>query len=276
MRSYATYGFFGVMSSKLALQLDTVSLGAYVSKEEVGIYGILLFAITFMSMPFDTLKRIGKPILMDAITKDDKPAVRQLYQRSSLILSFIGLYFFTLVVASYHDFFSLIGQLDKFGPFLLVFVMLGVATLVDLLGSFNGELIIFNKYYRAQLPMLMVLAVSNLVLNWYFITRLKLGLHGAALATAISLASFNLIKSVFVYAKFRLSPLKKESVYPLLLSTLFCLLLFNFSPTTIDWLNLLLKSGLISLAFFAYFWWTPFLPELKENLQKLLKQYLRI
>ncbi|MCL8034396.1 hypothetical protein M8831_34090, partial [Pseudomonas aeruginosa] len=57
----------------------------------------------------------------------------------------------------------------------------------------------------------------NIALNFYFLKYTGLGLVGVALATAISLALYNVAKVVFNYWKFRVHPFSFEMLFAVVL-----------------------------------------------------------
>jgi Na+-driven multidrug efflux pump len=64
------------------------------------------------------------------------------------------------------------------------------------------------------------LAVLTIVLNYYFLERTSLGIVGVALATAISLTLYNIVKITFNYLTFKIHPLTIEMIFVSIISTL--------------------------------------------------------
>lgn len=98
--------------------------------------------------------------------------------------------------------------------------ILGSAILFDLATGFNGNIISMSRYYRYNIVFMMFLAVLTIVLNYYFLERTSLGIVGVALATAISLTLYNIVKIVFNYLKFKVHPLTIEMIFVSIISTL--------------------------------------------------------
>jgi O-antigen/teichoic acid export membrane protein len=146
-----------------------------------------------------------------------------------------------------------------------------VGKLLDLIGSVNGQIISYSDLYRFNLLLVVLLAVLNLALNWYFIAVLQWGIVGAAAASLIALGTFNLVKAVFIYLRMGLQPLLPEIVWPVLLSV--ALLLFwtwvplDFPPL----LNIVLRSLLTGAVFVGYLFTTDHLPELREFAVKTVR-----
>ena len=94
---------------------------------------------------------------------------------------------------------------------------------------------------------MLFLALLTISLNYYFIFNTHWGIVGVALATAISLSLYNLVKIIFNYIKFGIHPLSIEMIFVSILCTLaitVAILLPDF-----DWalLNLLYKPFVVLL-----------------------------
>ena len=270
--NYAAYGIIGAIGGKIALQIDTVSLGAYVTKEEVGVYQIIIFAAAVITIPYYALTRIASPILTEALQADNTDKVREIYQRSSLVLGFVGLVIFTGILVSLTDIFRITGKEAAFTGGVLTFVLIGVGKLFDLVGSVNGQIIAYSNLYRFNLVLVVILALLNLVLNYYFIAVLQLGIVGAAAASLIALGVFNLIKAGYIYRKMGIQPLLPELSYMIMLSLL---LGWFWTVVPLEFgalLNVIIRSVLTGAVYLGYVFSTHHMPELREFIIATLKK----
>ena len=262
--TYAAYGIVGAIGGKIALQIDTVSLGAYVSKEDVGVYQILVFAAAVITIPYYALTRIASPILTEALQVGDTKKIENIYQRSSLLLGFIGLIVFTGIYVSLPDIFRITGKEAAFAGGLLTFGLIGVGKLLDLVGSVNGQIIAYSNLYRFNLVLVVVLALLNIILNYYFIAVLNLGMIGAAAASLLALAIFNLLKAGFIYRRMKIQPLLPELTYAVGLSVLL-IGFWTLVPLRLGALiNLMVRSLGTGAVYLVYIMGTSHLPELRE------------
>lgn len=130
---------------------------------------------------------------------------------------------------------------------------------------FNGAIIVNSDYYKfdlyTNLFLLFVTVCSNLLLIP------KYGINGAAMATALSLMLFNLIRVFIIYFKMGIQPFSKKTIISL------CLLLFtyvicvNIPSTSNVFVNILLKSIVAILIFLPLL----FKLNLSEDLNNILK-----
>lgn len=264
---YSAYGIIGAIGGKIALQIDTVSLGAYVTNEKVGVYQIIVFAASVITIPYYALTRISSPILTQAIEAGNFVEVKAIYQRSSLLLGFIGIVVFTGIAVSLEDIFVVTGQEAAFTGGLTAFMFVGLSKLFDLIGSVNGQIISFSHLYRYNPVLIVVLALMNIALNTYFIAYLEWGIVGAAAATMLSLGLFNGIKTAIIYFKLGIQPLLPELIWPVLMA---CVLIPLWNALVLDFhpvVNICIRSALTGAAFLAYGLGTAHLPEFKEYLR---------
>jgi hypothetical protein len=131
----------------------------------------------------------------------------------------------------------------------LVIWIWGSAVLVDLAAGFNGN-ISLSKYYRFNILVMLLLAGLTIGLNFYFIKNTELKLVGIALSTAISLTTYNVVKIIFNYIVFKVSPLTIEMIFVSIICTLaitVAIVLPNFSN---NFINLIYKPAVVLILIF--------------------------
>ena len=100
----------------------------------------------------------------------------------------------------------------------MVFLILGLMRIIDMLFGVNGQIINISKLYRFDTYSSLVLALVAIFANYLFIPQF--GINGAALATAISVVLFNLVRYFFVYNKLKIQPFDWNTLKVLLLLTI--------------------------------------------------------
>lgn len=249
--SYSFYGFLGNIGNYIAVRIDNVMIGEFLSFQDNGIYSTLYSIVSLITIPAMGLHNISAPVINKCISDGDFETLDILHKKTSLSLFFVGLVLFSCVLAGmpYLTYFIKNGEpLRGASP---VVWILGFAMLFDLATGFNGHIISLSKYYRFNIVVMLILAATTVLLNLYFLKSTNLELLGVAIATAISLTVFNLIKILFNYYKFDVFPLTIEMVYALIISTIavtIAVLLPDFSSNL---LNLVYKPGLVLIMFFA-------------------------
>lgn len=232
---YSFFGFLGTFGNYLAI--NNIMIGEYLGMEENGIYSTLYALISLISIPQLGLFNISAPIVSKALAENNMEELDRFHKKTSLTLFFLGTVLFSCIIVG----FPYLATFIKNGNLLLeyepVIWIWGSAVLVDLATGFNGNIISLSRYYRFNIIIMLILAGLTVCLNLYFIKNTDLRLIGIAFSTAISLVVFNIIKIVFNYVKFKVSPLTIEMILVCItcaLAVTVAILLPNFSNRFIN------------------------------------------
>ncbi|MGC4129849.1 MAG: lipopolysaccharide biosynthesis protein [Bergeyella sp.] len=247
--NYSFYGFLGNIGNFIAMRIDNVMIGEFLNFELNGVYSTLLAIISLISIPAMGLYNISAPIINKTIEEENYEELDRIHKKSSLTLFFTGLVLLSCVLVGFHyltDFIKNGHLLKQAEPVVWV---LGFATLFDLATGFNGHIISLSKYYRFNIVVMLFLAFTTVALNLIFLKYTHLELLGIAIAFAISLTLYNLIKIIFNYRKFNVFPLTIEMMYAMILGTLAITVAILLPDFNSSFLNLVYKP-LIVLAFF--------------------------
>ena len=112
----------------------------------------------------------------------------------------------------------------------MVIIVIALGKLINMALSVNGHLLQNSKYYYVNTYSIVLLGILTVVTNLIFIP--KWGILGAAIASALSLVVFNLVKFLFILYKFKMHPFSLMTVPAVII-----ILLTSF----INFLELLLK-----------------------------------
>jgi O-antigen/teichoic acid export membrane protein len=196
--------------------------------------------------------------------------VEELYKKSSTNLFLVGAYLYTLMIFCLPSLFQISTRPDTFQGGLLIFIFLGAGKVIDLITSVNSAIIGFSKYYKYNLFFILFLGVANIFLNYYLIG--KYGVIGAAAATMIALALFNILKLVFIYRKFKIHPFSFSTFKIMLLFVGLFILLFLINFQINPYLNIILNGLSITVlaAIVSYYWQIS--PEANLFLEGIIKR----
>jgi len=265
IRSYALYLMLGLIGGKLSLEIDTLSLGAFISEGVAGVYRFLVFAGMIIAIPYRTVGRIVSPIIASGVAKGNWQEVADIYKRSAIVLLFVEVLIFSLILVSIQDLFLLTGKENEFDNGLLTFALIGAGALFNAFNSVNGQIMAYSELYRYNLYLTVALGLSNVYLNWLFIAKWEIGIAGAAAATLLSLAGYNIIRSIIVYVKLGMHPFAIVQIWPLMLGgaciSMGLLLPIDFHPI----LNIVIRSVFILAIFYLYLMNTRSLSEVQEQ-----------
>lgn len=256
MASYAIYSVFGSLGNLLATQLDTVMVAGLKTGFDTGVYANSLLITGAIAIPQRAIFSITAPLVADAWANNQMQQLKSLYQKTSINLLLAGTLLLILLLVNLEDLCALLPE--KNSEVILsgqsIIFLIGLGIIIDMATSINGYIIYYSDYYRASFYMILLLGLSNILLNLYFIP--KFGINGAALATLISLSTYNILKTIYVYLKFGIQPFNIKTV-KLILMIGFITLLAWFSPQTESSIFNIFYRSIIIVAVFGivtYFW----------------------
>lgn len=249
--NYSFYGFLGNIGNFIAFRVDNYMIGEFLNFEENGVYSIILSILSFTLIPQMGLYNISAPIINKTIAEDDFQELDRFHKKTSLTLFFLGAVLFSCILVGFPYLTNFIKNGDQLRQAEPVVWILGFAMIFDLATGFNGHIISLSKHYRFNIVIMLFLAITTIVLNYLFLTKTQLGIIGIAMATAISLTLFNLIKIYFNYWKFKVFPLTIEMIYTSIICMLAIILAIMLPETKSNLLNLFYKPGFVLAVIFG-------------------------
>ena len=207
-KEIATYCLFlivGASSVTLVTKLDTIMIeGITNSQAFVGIYAIAFSISNIIDVVKRPIVKLSMPIIAKKLKENKLTEVLSIYRKSSINLMIAGSFMFTLLWLNIDFIFSIIPNSEIYQAGKYVVFFLALAKLFDLSLGVNYEIIQSSIYYKWNIFLTPFLAVLSIVLNIYFIT--KYSFLGAAIATAISILTYNILRTVLVLVKLKLHP----------------------------------------------------------------------
>ena len=210
-RQMADVGLFGIIASfsgVLVMTIDTIMVERLVGLSAAGIYSITFFFGTLILVPMRTMGKISSVVISDAWKSNDIDVIDQIYKKSSISLSVIGLLLVIGIWGNINNVFHVIT--DAYLPGKYVILIIGLANLTDIAMGVSPHIIVNSKHYRFLSYFLLIFAllivISNLILIPIY------GIIGAALATLLSKSIYNTIKYIFLYRKYKLQPFTRKTV----------------------------------------------------------------
>jgi len=265
---YSTLIILGGSAAIVLLEIDKVMINQFIEIENVAYYSVAGFIAMVIAVPSRSMHQITYPLTAELLNNKDKPALKELYQRSSLTLYIVSGLLFILILLNLNDLYEMLPEAYRNG--FVIFVWLGLAKVYDALLGNNNSILYNSDYYRAILFMGVVLAVLTILLNLWLIP--EYGLDGAAIASFSAFFIYNSLKLVYVKSKFGIQPFTNETlkVTALLiaLGLTFYFLDFPFHPI----LNIVLKGILISVLFIGMIYRFKISKDVFGVLTKILKK----
>lgn len=216
---------------------DALLIPAILSMSMLGIYGRPLILGVLIHVPYRSIANISAPIIMEAISNNDMRKVADLNKKISVNLFLIGIFLFTLVVANGDNFFRLLPP--QYAVAKNVLYIIATGRLIDMAFGLNSEILFSTKYYRWAVYFTIIMVALVFALNLILLP--KIGIDGAAIAAAASLVVFNILKTIFIYVKYKFHNFSFAYI-PMILIALAVIFIATFIPfVEWTWLNELMN-----------------------------------
>lgn len=247
MLNFGAYALLGAGGTQIILQIDSIMVSGALGLDETGIYTIAFFIGTVIELPKRAIAQLSMSLLSQNFKNNDMAAVKKLYQQTSINQFIIGALLLLGIWSNLESVYHFVpnGALYQQGFYVVLFI--GLGKLSDMLFGANGEIIVMSKYYRFNVLSVLILALLTIVLNLYLIP--VYGIRGAALASFLAMFSFNLIKYLFVWIKFRIQPFSKKTFLAFLITALVYVGQLQLPSFDLPLVDLIIRSSLIGIIF---------------------------
>lgn len=241
-------GLFGILASfsgVLTMTIDTIMVERMLGLSELGIYTVTFFFGALILVPLRTMGKISSVVIADAWKANDINIINQIYKKSSISLSVIGLLLLIGIWGNIDNVFHIIPYSYLSGKY--VILLIGIASLFDIALGVSPHIIVNSKHYRYLSYMLIIFAVLLIISNLILIPIY--GIVGAAIATLFSKFLYNLIKYLLLYKKYKLQPFSIKTLLLYVIGAFtysVSLLLPEQSNYIVD---IIIRSGLILVVF---------------------------
>ena len=212
---FSLFFVLGGFANIIVTKIDTWMITSMIDLENTGIYAIALYIGMAIEIPKRAVNLISMPLVGMAMKENDLDKVKGLYKKASLNLLIVGSFFMIGIWSNIDALFELMPKGDVFASGKYVVLFIGISVLIDMGMGINSEIIVMSKFYRYNFLILASLIGLTIVNNHIFIPIY--GITGAALASAISILVFNVIKFVVVYYKLGLQPFTSRTLIVLAL-----------------------------------------------------------
>jgi O-antigen/teichoic acid export membrane protein len=214
--NYRAYTTLSNVSAYMLMSVDVIMIGYMIGLDNTAFYTVAFYIVALLNIPRNAISNIALPVVADAWKRDDREEVQNVYAKTSINQMLVGTLIFVGIWANEANIFQILPSEYSGGKWVLFYV--GLARLTDAAFGLNGGVITTSKWYKFGTYANLVLLVITVALNLFFIPRY--GISGAAMATAISLGSFNLAKYIFLKLKFGFEPFSWKSLGVILLGAL--------------------------------------------------------
>ena len=192
--------FVIALGYQLLNQMDTIMLGYFVSAKEVGIYSVAFKVSAFALIGLEILLPIVAPLFAQFKETHDDQSMETLFVTATKWLGYSALVIFVCIAVFRVELLQVFGK--EFAGGSTVLLILAVGQLVNAATGPTGVLLTMTGKQKWELTNTISIVALNFLLNLLLIPRM--GMIGAAVATALSIATINGVKLVQVYLLFGL------------------------------------------------------------------------
>ncbi len=270
MLVFGLLSFLNIFGDRLVSNIDIIMVTDMLSLEAAGIYKTTFYMGAIIALPMNSLNQIVSPIYAEAWHNNDLEKVEEVYKKSSINMGLAGLLLFILIFINADNIFLMMpknGALYSAGRNVIVLIAFG--NFVSMLFGSNGHLIANSRYYYVNLISVLMLAFLTVLTNYLLIPQY--GIVGAALASAVSMVLFNLIKFCFIALKYKMSPFSPKTIY--IVGLVLMLVGCNYFLPTLS--NAFLDTGYRSILIAIFFSVIAYLIKISPDANRMINNFLQ-
>ena len=268
-----SFGLFAVFTSTgeiLIRNIDSVMITSIKGLEAAGIYSIAFFLGQIIELPRRALGQVTSPFIAQASASDNRLQLESIYHKSAINQFLVGSFLLICIWTNIDSLLSIIPNGEDYVAGKYVVLFIGLGKLFDMSMGVNGVIIQNSKHYKFNFYSLGLLAILGIITNLILIP--KLGINGAAIASLISFFGINILKVIFIKAKFNLTPFNSNSVKAIFIA-LICLGVVSLIPEFHSAiLSILLKGVVATLIFLVLVIKLDVSEDFNQLVQSLIKK----
>lgn len=226
----------------ILFRIDILMLGYFRTASDLGIYRAATQTALLVLIFNISLNNIFAPLIADLINKGDNFKLDQIFKDVGRWNIYLTMPLFLLIVVVGKEILSLFGP-DFYVGWLPLVVLSAAQVINASAGGISLVLVMSgHQYLRVLSDSFMV--ILNVILNLILIP--KLGIMGAALATAISIAGGTILNSLIVYRVFHVHPYSwkyGKSIVCGIIAILFSVIALRFFHSSVTILRIIILGG---------------------------------
>jgi O-antigen/teichoic acid export membrane protein len=245
-------------------------IGYLINLENVAFYTLAFYIGNAIAVPGRSVITISVPLLSKAWENQDLKEISTIYSKSSINQLIVSGFLFLLIWLNLQDLFTLLPEKFTHGKWVVFYI--GLAQLINMGCGVNGAIIVNSDYYKFDLYTNVFLLFVTITSNLLLIP--KYGIDGAAMATALSLILFNLIRVLLIYIKMGIQPFSYKTILSLCLLFFTYVICVNVPSTSNVFIDILLKSLVAILIFIPLCFKLNLSVDLNNLFKQLLKRFI--
>ena len=206
--NYGLYSLLGGLTTVLVWNVDIMMLGSMSGLADTAIYAIAFYVGSVITVPQRSIERIAAPLVSDFIQNKDWENVLDVYRKTSLNQMLGGIFILGLIWINIDLLFSFLPGEYAAGKWVVAIV--GTGKLIDMSTGVNSSILLNSRHYRVSFYANLFLVFVTIIANYLLIPIY--GINGAAIATALSITLYSVIKVAYVRIKMDMQPFTRNSI----------------------------------------------------------------
>jgi len=169
------------------------------------------------------------------------------------------------------DIFSLLPAKFQGGKWVVFYI--AIAQLFNMITGINGTIIVNSKHYRYDLYTNVILVFATVITNYFLI--LKYGIDGVAMAIAISIPLFNLIRLILIKVKMNMHPFSLQTIKTILLLFVIFFTLDSLPNSSYAFVDIIWESIVVFILFISAVMYFKLSEDINEVIIEVRKKISR-
>lgn len=250
-RSFVRYTLLAVASvvgTTLAGRMDILLLGILPGGgglKSAGVYTIGFFMVSIVEIPTRAIIGLATARFAHLMKEQNAPATQSLLEAVNRYQLLTSLVLYLLIYASIDPILSLMPAAQDYASCKPIFLILGLAKLVEVAFTSSHPIINASRYYHYSLYYTLWCVLSAFLANYYLIPLWDV--KGAALATLLTnILGYGLLQLVLIY-RLKLKPLSWTILRVVLMGAILALVLPYLPQHANPFISIALRSTLLGL-----------------------------
>jgi O-antigen/teichoic acid export membrane protein len=213
-----SFVYAGNLVFTISQVFDTIVIASLLPEGpgKAGIFGLAAIMTSIIQAPQRGIVSASISHLSKAWKEKNMALLQRIYQRSSINQLIFASAIFLLIWMNFKDGVNTFHLKPVYLEASWVFFFLGLTKIIDMGTGVNAQIIATSTYWRFELLSGIVLLIVMLPLT-YFLTK-SYGIVGPAIANLVSITIYNVIRTYFLWKKFKLFPLTIHSLQAVVLA----------------------------------------------------------
>jgi O-antigen/teichoic acid export membrane protein len=276
---FSWYHYLYNISMMLLAFMDALLIPLYDVKgfSTLAVYAVAIFFISLINMPSKAFMQASLSALANAFAEKDIEKAKDIFVRSSINLLIPTLGVVVIMCCNLENAVAIIGNGRNYSGLIPVFLVLLIGQLINIGTGMNDQVLSITNYYKFNFYVSLGISAILYFLIRYLVPRY--GIYGAAWASTLALAIYNLLKFYFVWKKLDMQPFSSKTLLAIMaaLPALAAGLLFPyfFNPDRHvyihTFIDAIMRSSIIVVVYVLMLLWLKPSKDLQEYIASVRK-----